>query len=158
MTPFRLLFVCTGNTCRSPMAELLARIRAEQLGLEGVKASSAGTSAAECAPASAGAQAVARRYGENLDAHRSRPLTVQRIEDADLVVAMTERHAREALRLDPRAVVILATSVLPEGHPARGAGVPDPFGAGLAEYEETWEAISECVDALLDRIADDRSD
>jgi protein-tyrosine phosphatase len=140
------------------MAELLARIRAERLGLEGVKASSAGTSAVEYAPASAGARAVARRYGESLDSHRSRPLTVQRIEEADLVVAMTERHAREALRLDPRAVVILATSVLPEGHPARGVGVPDPFGAGLAEYEETWEAISECVDALLDRIADERSD
>jgi protein-tyrosine phosphatase len=138
------------------MAELLARRRAEELGLAGITMSSAGTAATEGAPASSPAQATAREHGASLESHRSRQLTGDRIAESDLVVAMTEHHAREALRLDPRAAVILATSVLPAEHPARGADLPDPFGAGPVEYRGTWAAISDCVDALLERISRER--
>jgi protein-tyrosine-phosphatase len=158
MKSFRLLFVCTGNTCRSPMAELLARRHARNRGLSGISATSAGTAAGEGAPASAPARAVALAHGGSLESHRSRGLTAERIEEADLIVVMTDRHARFVSQLDPRAVVILATSVLPDGHPARGTDVPDPFNAGLAEYERTWDSISVCVEALLDRIARQRGD
>ena len=158
MRTFRLLFVCTGNTCRSPMAELLARQRARAIGLEGIVVGSAGTAATEGAPASVAARTVAQAHGASLESHRSRRLTSDRIDEVDLVVAMTERHADQVLRLDPRAAVVLATSVLPDSHPARGSDLPDPFGAGPAEYEETWVAISECMEALLDRLARERED
>jgi protein-tyrosine phosphatase len=139
------------------MAEVLARHRAQAMGLVGLEVSSAGTSAIDGSPASIEARATARSRGVSLESHRSRRLTTERIEPVDLVVAMTDRHAREVSRLEPGAVVILATSVLPDDHPARGLDLPDPFGAGPAVYEETWTAIDECVQALLDRIARERS-
>jgi protein-tyrosine phosphatase len=140
------------------MAEQLARKLARAAGFERIAVSSAGTAAIEGAPASVPARTVAHAHGASLESHRSRRLTSDRIDEVDLVVAMTERHADEVLRLDPRAAVVLATSVLPDSHPARGCDLPDPFGAGPAEYEATWVAISECVEALLDRLEPERED
>jgi protein-tyrosine phosphatase len=139
------------------MAEALARTRAAELGLTEIAFESAGTAALHGFPASDPALRVAAGHGIALDAHRSRPLTADLVDSADLVIAMTERHGAASTGLAPGAPVILATSLLPDGHPARGRDLLDPFGGDERIYEASWDVIAECVDALLDRIARERS-
>jgi len=84
--PRRIVFVCTGNSCRSPLAEVLARARYADLPLI---FASAGTDAVAGQPASAEARAVARERGLDLDAHRSAPLDAAAVADADWLIGMT---------------------------------------------------------------------
>lgn len=157
MRRLRVLFVCTGNTCRSPMAEVQARARAAEAGLEDVVFESAGAATTEGMPASRPARRVAAAHGIDLDSHRSRPLTRELVQSADLIIAMTSRHLAAAERLDPEAPAILATSLLPDGHPGRGRDLPDPFGGDDAVYRATWESISGTVAALVAEISRERS-
>src|SRR5690606_38943413 len=91
-----LLFICTGNTCRSPMAEAIARALASERGLDDVTVGSAGVSAVEGSAASDGATLVALERGLDLSLHRARPLTRELLEEADVVLAMGPPHAERA--------------------------------------------------------------
>ncbi|MBP7274771.1 MAG: low molecular weight protein arginine phosphatase [Kiritimatiellae bacterium] len=94
-----ILFVCTGNTCRSPMAEALFRLRAGPNC--GWQAASAGLYAANGAPASQGAIQIMRELGADLTDHRSRALRGEIAERADLIVGMTRDHVDEMKRRFP---------------------------------------------------------
>ena len=83
-----LLFVCTGNTCRSAMAEELMRCMTRQLGIEDLEVNSAGTDAYEGLPASYGACSVIEERGGDLFNHAAVKLTRGQIEDADLILVM----------------------------------------------------------------------
>lgn len=97
---YQVLFVCTGNTCRSPMAEgLMKRLAADRLGVEpqqldgaGLRILSAGTAAGSGAGAFEHAVAAVRERGVSLDDHRSQPVTVTLIEDSNLIFVMTASH------------------------------------------------------------------
>jgi protein-tyrosine-phosphatase len=103
----RILFVCTGNTCRSAMAEGIARRVASERGLSDVVVASAGTGANPFPPgtpmpefgASDGAILVALENGIDLGAHRAKPLTISRVSGADLVLAMGDRHLARVAEL-----------------------------------------------------------
>lgn len=105
MQRMRILFVCTGNICRSPMAERLARAFLDDvLGVQGSAVSSAGTHAVvgrEMEPSSA---LALRGLGGDPAGFRARQLTAEMIESADLTLTMTRRHRREVLKLAPRAM------------------------------------------------------
>ncbi len=98
---FRILTVCTGNICRSPLAEQL--LRNELSGLETVVVSSAGTGALVGHPMDERAAACSRELGGRPDAHVGRQLTAQLVRESDLVLAAARRHRKVVVQLSPRA-------------------------------------------------------
>ncbi len=149
-----LLFVCTGNTCRSPLAEVLARAEAERRGLGNVRSASAGTFAQPGQPAAARGIEVAAARGLDLRGHRSRELDPRLASWADEILAMTPSHLEAVEHLRPSARVRLLTEYLPVGHPSRGRPVPDPFGGDGAQYERTFVLLEEAIRGLFDALED----
>jgi protein-tyrosine phosphatase len=149
-TTFNLLFVCSGNTCRSPMAAAIAGRLLEERGWSHVRVESAGTSATTGAPASANAIAVAQEHGLDLATHRSRPLTAERLEWADVVLAMGPGHLAHIDALGAAHRASLVTDFL-DG-PDAGTPVADPFGGDREEYRHTFEQLDAAVSAVVQRL------
>ena len=151
--PFRLLFVCTGNTCRSPLAEVLARKGVEARGWGHVEVRSAGIHAHPGSPASGGSGRVAAAHGLDLSAHASAPLTPELLGWADLILTMSSRHldAVRALGGGERATLLGAMA---DGGEKGGTGgeVPDPFGSDDLIYAETFRVLEEMVERVLERL------
>ena len=145
----RLLYVCTGNTCRSPMAEVITRARAARREARGIRVRSAGTMAFEGSPASAGARTAVAERGLDLDRHAARLLGEEELEWADLVLVMSPSHlaAVEVLsRGRCYAEVITEFAGDPSG------GVADPFGGSDEHYRDTCAQLGRLVEAVLDRL------
>jgi len=144
----RLLFVCTGNTCRSPLAEVIARRALQTRGLGGVTVASAGTGAWADAPASDGALLVALEHGLDLNPHRAQPLSAGLVAEADMVLTMGGSHLErvEALGGSGRAWL------LGEYATGRPRAVSDPFGGDLTVYRETFAELEVLIGAALDRL------
>lgn len=153
--PTRLLFVCSGNTCRSPLAEALARRGITELGLKEVAVASAGTSAWDGSPASDGALLVGLERGLDLSSHRSRQLTRDIVAEADLILAMGDNHlpAIQALGGVGKAHLLTAYAARADA----GDNVNDPFGGDLDVYRETASELDRQVRRVLGRFAEERS-
>jgi protein-tyrosine-phosphatase len=149
-TTYNLLFVCSGNTCRSPMAEAIARGLLRERGWTHVDVSSAGTGAVRGAAASPEAVDVAQEHGLELDAHTSQPLTPELITWADLVLVMGASHMHVVRELGGGDKVSLITAFV-EGD-GYAQPVADPFGGDEDDYREAFVQLEAAVTALLNRL------
>lgn len=145
----RILFICTGNTCRSSMAQALARQELDGLGLaHGVEVLSAGTCTVSGLPASENAISALMEKGVDLTGHLSTMLTRELIENSDLVLTMTARHRMDVLDICPEAAG--KTYTLAE-YAGVGADVVDPFGGNLEIYRRCAGQLKEMVARALNR-------
>ncbi len=145
-----ILFVCTGNTCRSPIAESLCRLKLsqalgcgpEELESRGYRVASAGVMAYPGDPATPEAAAVAAECGAELGEHCSRPLSPEMLESATDIFAMTETH------------LTVLFSRLPVGAPepkllCGNGDLPDPIGGDRDEYRACARVIASHLDRLV---------
>ncbi|MFH1686067.1 MAG: low molecular weight protein arginine phosphatase [bacterium] len=158
---FTILFVCTGNTCRSPMAEGALRMLLDKERPGRAEVISAGIAAGEGFPATFYAQEAALVWDVDISGHQSQPLTSRLVGRADLIFAMSPRHHRQVLRLDPDAAdrTFLFKS-FPDNSPD-GDGVEDPIGQPLDRYNQAFLEIGEWLGRHLDEIVkriDENSD
>ena len=141
-----VLFICTGNTCRSPMAEALFRHRiGPNMNWE---AESAGVFASSGSPASTNAIEALRELDVDLTQHKSQPITDELVKKSSLIVTMTESHAAHIREWFPKVgnkvclINSFGTSKVP-------ADVSDPFGGSLNTYKQTRDEIDRALSDLI---------
>lgn len=144
MTPknnYKILFVCTGNTCRSPFAEAVFNKLAAERGVQ-AEALSCGLAAYPGQPPCDDAVAVAAHFGYDISSMRARPATPYLVAEADAIYVMSQSH-KDVLE---QALPQLAGKVRLLGD---GKEIPDPYGGGEAAYEQAYRVIEQAVAALL---------
>lgn len=131
-----IIFICTGNTCRSPMAQALTVKKAKQKGLD-ITCSSKGICAFTGDTANINAVEAMKEYGIDISSHRAGKLSVYDVDSADLLVCMAKEHAAFLSSAKEKTFVL-------------GGGIPDPYGMGIDAYKECARQIDTALDAFLD--------
>ena len=147
--PKHVLFVCTGNTCRSPLAEGL--FRQATVGRTDFTVSSAGIAATKGTPASRETQHILKQRGAPLTGFKSRPVTATILQAATHVFAMTTGHiaALETRFPEHAAKLFLVREFAGMTDKRHGTDVPDPIGMGIAAYEEVAKLLDAAIPSII---------
>ncbi len=151
----KILMVCLGNICRSPLADALLRKKVQALGLD-VEVDSAGTSGAHEGEAPDERMIeTAREFGLDISSLRSRPLTVTDLEEFDEIIVMDRSNRTNVLRLanssEQREKVRF---LLDESFPGEEREVPDPYFGGRQGFIDVYKMVDRATDRLAERLAD----
>ena len=139
MIDMQITFVCTGNTCRSAMAQGICGQKIKERKISGISCQSCGLSAYSGDEASANAVEAVKKYGVDISQHRSRQINKYILEETDIMVCMTQSHKSTVLSVRPKCRILV-----PQG------GISDPYGGNLKIYQQCADELAQYIDRLLD--------
>ncbi len=143
------MFVCTGNICRSPMAKYYLQKRLADENISNIDVTSAGIFALDNNPASPDTQQIMESIGAPLTDHRSYPLTLEKVQDADLILVMEKNHKDLIEKRMPR----MAHKVKLLGSYINGEEIIDPYGSEREVHQESFQQIRDAVENLIKEIS-----
>ena len=137
----KILFVCTGNTCRSPMAEGIFKKLLSDKNITDIECSSAGIFAMTGDEVTPNSVKACERFGVDISAHRARRINEYILDETDKFVCMTAQHASSLSLYVPQEKIIVL-----------GGGIPDPYGSDLETYIKTANYIKTALSLQFDDI------
>jgi protein-tyrosine-phosphatase len=153
-----ILFVCTGNTCRSPLAEGFLKKLLKNNAFIGMEIGSAGLTALPGSSASFHSVQVALENSVSLEEHKARLVSAELIDKADLIVVMEPGHRQQMLDRYPQASGKIYLLRHFARHGSRERGIHDPYGVNLEVYRFCFEDIKECVQSLHEWLLEARKE
>ncbi len=151
----KILFVCTGNTCRSPMAAALLKDMLKEKGIFNIKVESAGIAASPDQKANPLSSQVMEEQGIQITDHRTRQIQADQLKQANLILTMTEGHKTAVLSGEPSVWNNIFT--LNEYAEMEEKDIPDPYGLSKQEYQITAHKIRSALEKVIDKLKDSKS-
>lgn len=150
----KILLVCSGNTCRSPMAKAIMQKLQENVNDQRIAVESAGLYTSNGLPASEAAQIVMQEMGIDITRHTSQVVSEALITEADLIFTMTREHRRLLTGLFPQKEVHIFTLGQFIGQPERD--IADPYGLGLEAYRKSVQELKEILTIVMNLLSEQK--